>query len=300
MDIQLPTPVSLIGEHPGNAAGIRLLIKRDDLIHPVIQGNKWRKIHLLLERLSTEQVPGILTFGGAFSNYLHAVAYAGPVFGLQTVAIVRGTAADINNPTLSDATQQGMLLFPVPKKEYDLKEKSKIVQAIMAQFPDYTVVPEGGATREGIEGCTAIVHEIREQVHCSDNQLFIAIPAGTGCTAAGTIAGMAGKGHALVFPAASYGVSAETIDKMLKDSAYPPYRNFTFFTDYIGGKFASPGQEILDFSQVFFEKNAVRPDPVYTPRMLFGIYDLLAKGYFPNEATVVAIHTGGLQGWRGR
>ncbi len=299
MEMQLPTPLSFVSHHAGHAADIRLYIKRDDLIHPVVQGNKWRKIHLLFDRLRTANTPGIITFGGAFSNYLHAVAYAAPLYGLAGVAIVRGTAADPDNHTLRDVQAHGMTIFPVPKKEYDQKEQSPVIQEIIRQFPGYAVVPEGGATREGVLGCAAIAAEIKSQITGSGAPLFIAVPAGTGCTAAGIIAGMAGEGHVLVFPAAAYGVSGDTIGGMMEDAHFPAYSNFTFFTDYIRGKFAAPAAEIRHFADDFYQKNAILPDPIYTSRMLFGIDDLLKKGYLPADSTVVAVHTGGLQGGRG-
>lgn len=297
MTISLPSPISIIPEHPGTTAGIRLFLKRDDLIHPQVQGNKWRKVSLLFEKLQKAKVPGIITFGGPFSNYLHAVAYAGPAFGLKTVGIVRGSAADLHNPTLSDAAAQGMQLYPVSKNDYDLKEDSETVKKLIAQFPDYIIIPEGGATADGVEGCKSIITEIRNQAELHDSQLFVAAPAGTGCTAAGILVGMRPGEKLLVFPAARYGVSPDSIRSMAgtDTSTIPLY----FFREYIFGKFARPGNEIIEFAKKFHQNTGILPDPIYTSRMLFGLYDLMKKDYFPPGSTILAIHTGGLQGWRG-
>ncbi len=276
-----------------------LHIKRDDLIHPVVQGNKWRKLHLLLQRLQDERVRGVLSFGGAYSNSLHALALAGPLFQLKTAAILRGTQADPTNPTLSDVLANGMEIFPVPKVEYDKKGDSEVVKAIIAQFPGYYVLPEGGATLEGIQGCMAIAEEILADFQVPHHQLFIAVPAGTGCTAAGILAGLEGRAQVLVFPAAAYGVNALTIQEMLVGNGFPDYKNFQFFPEYVLGKFAAPDKKILAFAHDFETQNGIRLDPFYTSRMLYGVRDLGEKGFFKAGDVVVAVHTGGLQAWRG-
>ena len=279
---------------------MRLHIKRDDLIHPTVQGNKWRKLHLVLQRLRDEGAIGVVSFGGAFSNSLHALAYAGPIFGLKTAAILRGVAADLGNPTLSDAAQQGMALFPVPKSAYDAQLSAPEVQAVLAQLPGYVVLPEGGATPEGLEGCAAIGREILSDfADTPPEQLVVAVAAGTGCTAAGIVAGLGGVGQVLVFPAASYGVGPETVTAMLSEAGYPAYTNFQFFTEYIMGKFAQPHPDIRAFALQFEQENGIQLDPFYTARMLYGLRDLDQKGFFSPETLVVAVHTGGLQAWRG-
>lgn len=292
------SPLQLIPDHPGLSAGIALYLKRDDLVHPVVQGNKWRKLQYALLRLQAEGRPGVLSFGGAFSNYLHALAQAGPLFGLQTVGVVRGLAADLSNPTLREAQAAGMALFPVPKAEYDQKERSLLVQAVIERFPDFAVLPEGGATEAGVQGCADIARELILQLDLpKERPLVVAVPAGTGCTAAGIVSGMQGRGQVLVFPAAAYGISAETIRSMLptdrKNDA------FTVLTDYLLGKFARPDPTVLQFAHQFEAQNGVQLDPIYTSRMLFGLYDLMEKGFFQKNTVVVAVHTGGLQGWNG-
>lgn len=277
-----------------------LHVKRDDLIHPTVQGNKWRKLHRTLARLQREGVPGVVSFGGAFSNSLHALAHAGPLFQLQTAAILRGVAADFSNPTLAEALRQGMRLFPVPKTEYDQKMDSPVVQAIVAQFPGFAIVPEGGATAEGLEGCADIAREIRAEFpDVPSERLFVAVPAGTGCTAAGILAGLEGFGTVLVFPAAAYGVNPGSIAQMLTEAGYPPRENFHFFTEFIRGKFARPHADILAFAHQFEQKKGIRLDPFYTSRMMYGIDQLEQSDFFPPDAVVVAVHTGGLQGWQG-
>jgi 1-aminocyclopropane-1-carboxylate deaminase len=275
-----------------------LYIKRDDLVHPFIQGNKWRKLRPLLESVSSTETPGLITFGGPFSNHLQAVAQAGRLYGIKTVGILRGVSANLSNPTLSEASKAGMHLFPVPKIEYDAKMDSAIIRAIIAQYPGYRLLPEGGATSVAVGSCATISHEVLHQLGPLSHQpLFIAVPAGSGTTAAGILQGLPSPHSVLVFPAARYGLSSASI--LAQSGVKGASDRLHFFSDYTKGKFATPDPAILDLAHWFEQHYQLRLDPIYTSRMMFGIFDLLQKGFFPDESVIVAVHTGGLQGWRG-
>lgn len=292
------SPLDFLPEHPGLNRQIQLYIKRDDLIHPNIQGNKWRKLRPTLELLSATARPGILTFGGPFSNHIQAVAQAGSLYGIKTVGILRGLASDLSNPTLQEAASAGMDLFPIPKKEYDAALNSPVVQEIIAKFPDYTLLPEGGATPQAVESCAEISREIIEQLGLSaDKALFVAVPAGTGSTAAGILKGLKEPHTLLVFPAAAYGISPEAI--LQRSGKLDTFPRMDYLTAYLLGKFAAPDPRIWAFAEHFQQKFDITLDPIYTSRMMFGLFDLLEKGYFPTKSVIVAVHTGGLQGWRG-
>jgi 1-aminocyclopropane-1-carboxylate deaminase len=207
------TPLQEIQKHPGQDRGIRLFIKRDDLVHPKIQGNKWRKLHLLLTHLVEQKTEGIVTFGGAFSNHLHAVAAAGGVYGLQTVAIIRGKYIDLNNPTLAFARAQGMILLPIDKRIYDAKKGAEIDE-ILAEYAGFYLLPEGGATDFALQGCQDIAIEIIAQMTAMQltSPYQICVPAGTGCTAAGVTIGMGNHGKTHIFQAAKQGVTKAGIE----------------------------------------------------------------------------------------
>jgi 1-aminocyclopropane-1-carboxylate deaminase len=296
-----PTPLSSILFHPGSSHGIRLWIKRDDLNHPLIQGNKWRKLQPVLQQLKDDGASGVVSFGGPFSNHLHALAAAGQQFGLHTVGIVRGEHIDLNNPTMQDVRNWGMTIFPVSKSSFNLGRESTSIAAIIDRFPGYYVLPEGGSTPLGVRSSSRIALEILTDLgqDALAGPLFLAVPAGTGCTAAGVVAGASGYGQVLIFPAAPYGTDRQTIDRYLQLSGYPNHSNFTFITDYIFGRFASRSAILHAFVQKFETDAGILLDPIYTAKMMYGLYDLLAQGYFPPHSTVVAIHTGGLQGRRG-
>lgn len=293
------TPIHKIENHPASHRAVQLWIKRDDLLEPEIQGNKWRKLRPILEKLPTEK--GILTFGGAFSNHLHAVAAAGKKFNRPTVGIVRGEAADLKNPTLKFCSDCGMRLFPISKKEFDAGLSSPAVEQILKKFPDFFVLPEGGATAEAVRGCSEISTEILTQVSDfqKDGGLFVAIPAGTGTTAAGVAAGLA-RGRVLIFPAARHGVSIEKIWDLQRLAGFEPTENFDFAPPSPFQKFAEMPPRLLDFVQFFQSETGILLDPIYTSKMLFQVWDLLGEGsFFPDGSAILALHTGGLQGWNG-
>jgi 1-aminocyclopropane-1-carboxylate deaminase len=306
------SPLEAIQEHPGKEAGISLFVKRDDLLHPEIQGNKWRKLAPVLAEIKQLYPGGIITFGGPFSNHLQAVAVAGRVFDIPTFGIVRGKHANPDNPTLRAARHNGMMLFPVSKQEYDsCKHRGEAL--IGREFPQYYILPEGGATRMAVENCASITGEIviqlwqQKQAIQPIKPLFICVPAGTGCTAAGIIDCFDKKhGQVLVFPVVNKGFDTHTILRLLDETRLRSQaemaeleRRFSIVREYEFGGFAKKHQPVLDFVRFFQQETGILLDPIYTAKMMCGVYDMLAQGDFPPGSTVVAVHTGGLQGWDG-
>ncbi len=289
-----------IADHPGRNAGIALYLKRDDLLHPAVQGTKWRKLEPVVQLVQNQQYAGVLTYGGPFSNHLQAVAAAGQFYDFPTVGVVRGLAADLSNPTLTFAQDSGMEIIPVTKREYDLGENGPRLRAIAAQFPSYFALPEGGATHLAVDNCRRIAGEIQQQLPIAQQRsLVVCVPAGTGCTAAGMIAGLGHAGKTWIFPAVNYGVDEAIIKKYLFDYQLLVLRNFRFVRDYTFGGFAVYRPELIEFVRTFRLRTGILLDPIYTSKLMFGVFDLLAKGHFAPGSTVVALHTGGLQGWDG-
>lgn len=310
MFFNLPiSPLDAIADHPGKTAGIKLFVKRDDLLHPEIQGNKWRKLAPVIAEVRESFPAGIVTFGGPYSNHLHAVAVAGRIFGIPVTGIVRGNHADPDNATLRHARQNGMTLYPVSKQIYDAC-KNGGDDWIGREFPGRYILPEGGSTRIAVESCAAISREIVSQLQqyqhftSSEKDLYICVPAGTGCTAAGIVAGLEEQnGQVLIFPVVNRDFNIQTIRQLLDDrQTAPPTASgsrFRILYDYESGGFARLYPPVLDFVHSFHKHSGILLDPVYTAKMMFGVYDQLGKGVFPPGSTVVAVHTGGLQGWQG-
>lgn len=313
MQFQVPiSPLQAITGHPGKEAGVRLFVKRDDLLHDEIQGNKWRKLAPVLEDVKQLYPGGIITFGGPYSNHLHAVSVAGRIFDIPTFGIVRGKYADPDNPTLRACYHNGMMLFPVSKQEYDTC-KHRGEELIGREFPRYYILPEGGAIGAAVASCAAISREILAQVEqqlparASNKPLYICVPAGTGCTAAGIVEGFGNtNGQVLVFPVVNNGFDPQSLLRLLDETRWRSpaeiaglERQFSIVRDYEFGGFAKHRPPLLDFVQLFQQQTAILLDPIYTAKMMFGVYDMLARGDFMPGSTVVAVHTGGLQGWEG-
>lgn len=277
-----------------------LYVKRDDLLHPTVTGSKWRKLEPIIQLIRDQAHTGILTYGGPFSNHLQAVAAAGQTYGFPTVGIVRGLSADIDNPTLAFAQSAGMQLLTVTKQDYDSGEGSPRIREIVAQFPHYFPLPEGGATHLAVDNCRHIAEEIQVQLSSEQQKsLVVCVPAGTGCTAAGVVAGLGGAGEIWIFPAVDYNVDEVLIQEYLTGYQSITSPNFRFIRDYTFGGFAVYRPELMEFVRSFRLQTGILLDPIYTSKMLFGIFDLLAKGAFAPGSVVVALHTGGLQGWDG-
>ncbi len=297
----LPFPISplqLIAEHPGLRRGISLYLKRDDLLNPLIQGSKARKLAAVIPLVQAAYPGGIATFGGAFSNHLHAVAAAGRIFDFPTIGVLRGEHLDLQNPTLRFCQENGMQLVPISKKQYDLDKKEGF-ESLKARFPSTYILPEGGNIPAAVEACKAISEEIMTQLPPAfrEQPFYCCVPAGTGCTAAGVLGGIQG-GQVVVFPVSSHDFGPETILNLLPEGAAmaPKLR---LVHDYNLGGFAKFHSPVMAFVRAFHAATNILLDPVYTAKMLFGVFDMLAKGDFADNSTVVVLHTGGLQGWAG-
>jgi 1-aminocyclopropane-1-carboxylate deaminase len=297
------SPLQPIDAHPGLRQNIRLFVKRDDLLHPHAPGNKWRKLAPAIQKVREAGYAGILSFGGPFSNHLHALAALCCEENIPTAAIVRGTAADPDNPTLSFARSCGMQLHAVSKKDYDLGLESPAIRQIVVNHSNYCLLPEGGATAEAVDNCRSIATEIRSQLIESggdlrDRPLFVCTPAGTGCTAAGLVAGCGPAARVLIFPVSAKGVDEARIQGYLAGVSFENGR-FQFIRDYIFDGFARYSPDVAAFAEHFHAETGILLDPIYTAKMMYGVYDLLKNGFFPDNSAVAAVHTGGLQGWAG-
>ncbi len=272
---------------------IRLYLKRDDLLHPLVSGNKWRKLTYNLLEAERQGANTLLTFGGAYSNHLYATAAAGQVFGFQTIGVVRGDelAGKPLNPTLTFCQQQGMRFHFVDRATYLRAEEPTFQAELQERFGPCYIVPEGGTNALAIQGTAEIVPEVYNQL--GSWPVAVACAVGTG----GTLAGLIETAPASV---QLLGVSALKVPK--QTDAYfvglpaklPP--NVRLLTDYHHGGYARTTPELLHFIRHFERRTGILLEQVYTGKLLFALYDLARQDYFPDQATVVAIHTGGLQG----
>ncbi|NHM00841.1 1-aminocyclopropane-1-carboxylate deaminase/D-cysteine desulfhydrase [Flavobacterium difficile] len=271
-------------EFPNN---ISLSIKREDELHPIISGNKFRKLKYNIEEAKNLSKKKILTFGGAFSNHILAVAGAGKEFGFETIGIIRGEELSgkiSENPTLKLAEQLGMKFDFVSRTTYRLKETKSFIAELKEKFGDFYLLPEGGTNSLAVKGCEEIVSNLDlEYTH-------ICSAVGTGGTISGIINGSKNK-HKII------GFSSLKGDFLQKDIAkFANKENWLINCNYHFGGYGKVTDELIHFINKFYLEQQIPLDPVYTGKMMFGILDLIHNNYFPANSKILAIHTGGLQG----
>ena len=265
-------------------------MKREDLIHPFVSGNKFRKLKYNLLQAKTENQSTLLTFGGAYSNHIAAVAYAGKENGFQTIGIIRGDElADkiASNPTLKFAQECGMQFEFVSREDYRLKTEATFLEQLENKFGSFYLIPEGGKNALAIKGCEEILTQE------DGNFDYVACAIGTGGTISGIINSALPHQKILGFPALKGDFLQDEIRNFVQND------NWELITDYHFGGYGKVNTVLVDFINRFLEKTKIPLDPVYTGKMVFGIVDLIEKNYFPENATILLIHTGGLQGIQG-
>ncbi len=286
--------------HPtAERRGVRLLLWRDDLLAPDLPGNKARKLKYNLQEATREGSTDLLTFGGAYSNHLAAVAAAGRLFGFATIGLVRGEAHLPLNPTLARCVADGMRLHYLDRATYRRRTEPEFLADIRQQFGPAYLLPEGGTNALALRGVAELIGELRQHTDFD----AVAVAAGTGGTLAGLALGLAEAGH----PARAVGVAAlkgadflrAEIDALAQAASGQKLTNYELHTAYHFGGYAKLPAELRQFIQQFEANFGVLLDPIYTGKLLFGVLDLLEKGHFARGSTVVAVHTGGLQAWAG-
>ncbi len=270
--------------------GIELWVKRDDLLHPVISGNKWRKLKYILDHALSTGAHTLISMGGAYSNHLHALAYVGRALGLKTIGLIRGEQPDTLNPTLVDMRNWGMELKFVSRSDYRDLRHYKDWQDLPGINPRQYWLPEGGAQALALKGVAELVREIDMPYD------MLCVPCGTGTTLAGIIEAVPESVSVMGFAALkNAGFLTADVESLLSR----PYANWQINPDYHFGGFAQVNAELMAFIEAFELKTHVPLEPVYTGKMLYGLYDLIAQGCFRPGQRIIAVHTGGLQGKRG-
>ena len=283
-----PSPLQLINDPILSKFNIKLYIKRDDLIHPDITGNKWRKLKYNLIAAREQGFDTLLTFGGAYSNHIAATAVAGKTFNFKTIGLIRGhELTPMSNRTLMYAKLNGMDLIFLQRLDYGYKDK------LTREYKkDHYVLPEGGTNELAIKGVIEMVDEIYDKITPN----YICCAVGTGGTLAGIINGLRGDTEALGILALKDDIRdlvGKAITKLVPENA-----KFNLIKDdYHFGNYAKTTPELIDFIKEFEKRNpTIQLEQVYTGKMMFGLYDMIQKGKFKENSIIVVIHTGGMQG----
>lgn len=279
---------------PNSNNNIEVYLQREDLIHPFISGNKYYKLKYNLEKAKEKNKETILTFGGAYSNHIHAVSAAAKLFGFKSIGIIRGEEYKPLNPTLQFAVDNGMKLYYLDRKTYRNRTEKSFREEIAKQFGDVYILPEGGTNELALKGTGEILQNIKTDFD------YLCVPVGSGGTLAGLITGLYDSKKAIGFSSLKGGeYLSGTISELISNSSIRKFDNWIINHDYHFGGFAKISRELIEFVNWFKDNNNIQLDLIYNGKMMFGINDMISKKYFTSNSRIVAIHTGGLQGLSG-
>lgn len=288
IELQYLSPEEAISDELFTEKKVSVFLKRDDLIHPYISGNKWRKLKYTLRRAFSENKRHLVTFGGAFSNHLLATACAAAKFGFSSTGIVRGE--NVENDTLLLCRLFGMKLIFTDRNSY--RNKPALFSQYFSDDPNAYFIGEGGSGPEAIEGCAELVGELTQPY----DHIFCA--SGTGATAAGILTGLQTVDPSTLLHAVPVFKDGQFIRSEI-ERYFLDCPAFALHTDYHFGGYAKTQPGLLKFMQKFSAGTGILLDPVYTGKMMYAIYDLILKDQFEAGSKILAVHTGGLLGLLG-
>ncbi|WP_082084388.1 1-aminocyclopropane-1-carboxylate deaminase/D-cysteine desulfhydrase [Flavobacterium sp. 316] len=269
---------------------IELYIKRDDLLHPLISGNKFRKLKYNIKEAKKEEAKLLITFGGAYSNHILATAAAGKEYGLNTLGIIRGDELQnkiIENPTLLYAQEMGMNFEFISREAFSKKEDISFLNELKRKYGNSYILPEGGTNELAIKGC--------EEILTKDDAIFdyVCCAVGTGGTISGIINSSRDHQKIIGFSALKGDFLSDVICKFVTK------KNWNVNSDYHFGGYGKITDELIIFLNDFYDTTRIPLDPIYTGKMVYGVLELIKQKVFPDNSKILLIHTGGLQGIMG-
>lgn len=286
-------PIQSLADPLFSAGGGRLSILRADRVHAGMSGNKWFKLKHNLIRARREGHQTLLSFGGPWSNHLHALALAGREFGFRTVGIVRGQLPEILNPCLQDAVNAGMQLHAVTREQYRHKNDPVFLRGLENQYGEFFLIPEGGANREGALGCAELA-----DCYAPDQFDLVCMACGTGTM----LAGLASRSPVPLLGIQvlkGEGYLAREVQRHLDRFAFKARCHWQIDDRHHGGGYARTTPALMAFIEEFERLHRIPLEPVYTGKVLHAIMDLKKRDFFPQNWSILVIHSGGLQGRRG-
>ncbi|WP_439136289.1 1-aminocyclopropane-1-carboxylate deaminase/D-cysteine desulfhydrase [Pseudomaricurvus sp.] len=293
------TPLQTVPFKTLNQLGISLHIKREDLLDQRLSGNKLYKLYEHLEIAQATKASQLISFGGYYSNHLHALAHLGQAAGIETLGMVRGHEPSQLSYTLQDCLSQGMTLQFVGRKTYQALKQPAGIEELQSVHPGSYVIPEGGGGKAGMLGCGAIMQAVREKMDLSN--ATVCVSCGTGTTLSGLLSSSRQEESVLGFSALKLGDQLASYKSGLeKDIISGDCRaKWDIIDELHFGGFAKTKPELFEFMRRFEKETGILLDPVYTAKLLFSVVQLARAGHFPSGHQLVVIHTGGLQGRRG-
>lgn len=269
---------------------ISITVKRLDLLHPYISGNKWFKIKYNLQAAKDAGADTILTFGGAYSNHIIATAAAARMAGLKSVGVIRGEEIETLNPMLQYAQSQGMQLEFISRSDYKKKHEAAYQKRLMEKYDNCYIIPEGGANKAGVEGAKEILSEDDFEYD------YICCACGTATTFAGMILSAQNRSNLLGFSVLKGVNFKEELDQYFSWFGHSPedFNNYKIVQDYHFGGYAKKNQELMQFIHNFNTKFNIPIEPVYTGKLFYGIFDKIKQGHIKKGSSVLVVHCGGV------
>lgn len=277
---------------------VKIFCKRDDLNHPIIQGNKLRKLKYNIGHALENKSQKIVTFGGAYSNHIAAIAQAAKLSGLSCLGFIRGDELKNNqrkwSQTLQEANRTGMELVFLSREDYRLKQHSKVAKLSLSKIKNYTIIPEGGSNSLALLGVAEIIEELAQQIKAPK---YIITACGTGGTCAGLIDGVAQQG----WDTKVIGIPVLKGAKFMQEdiqrlSQFHQRVDWQLYFDYHAGGYAKLTEKYILFGKEFSQKTNIPLDRIYNIKSFYAAYDLISKAEIKADSSVVILHTGGLQG----
>jgi 1-aminocyclopropane-1-carboxylate deaminase len=294
--IQTPSPEQVLSPHWAKLQNIQISIKRDDLLHPIVSGNKWRKLKYVLLETSDNDVKHIVSFGGGYSNHLHALGYCCQQLGIRLNAIIRGDYSQNLSPMLRDLLSWGTDIQYVDRVTYQQRAEPQYLQTLTTKYPNALLIPEGGSQQQALKGVAEIIQELTHQYD------YILAPVASGGTLAGLIQGTTKQikhnGCQILGMAVlkGEGYLEQLVTTLLTEDN--DTRNWQINHNYHFGGYAKSNSELAQFCSDFYQQTDIKIEPVYSGKLFFALRDLVNKKYFPDGSRILALHTGGLQGAR--
>lgn len=266
----------------------QVFIKREDLVHSYMNGNKWRKLKYNIQEFKESRFSCILSFGGAYSNHLAALSFASVYHSFKLIMIVRGERPEKLSPTLAYAIECGVELVFISRTEYRKRYDSDWLQQLSLKYNAF-IIPEGGSNIAGVRGCMEIVNDLPQ------NYNYILVASATGGTLAGISASCNDETKCIGVSVLNDNNSIEDAILYFHDQLNIKRNNFTVLHEYALGGYAKSNRELLEFMNDFNTDYRVPIEPVYTGKLFYALFDLIRKNVFENNSKILLIHTGGLQ-----
>lgn len=288
-------PVQLLETHETIQAGVKLYLLRLDLTDDIVSGNKWFKLKYNLQHALENGYSSVLSFGGAFSNHIHALAKAGSSLGIKTIGVIRGEEEYADNPTLKDAQAWGMELYFVNRQEYRQRHDCEYLETLQARFSNPLIVPEGGSNKFAVQGAREI---ITPDILAKVNPDQIVLACGTGGTLAGVALSVSDISVLGIPVLKKADFLFSDIENLMTDSGVEPTDNWDLDLEGHGGGYAKVSNDLLAFMEYMLKEYQLPLDQIYTAKMLSHLLKRIERGEYVEGSTILAIHTGGLQGAR--